>query len=193
MPEALVAMFGVAGRRWPLGDRRPCWSSYGPKSCCWSWTTASTCCGPVPYLVGEVLQGCPGVRMLVTSREGLDVCRPTDLGGSLAWRLPPRGRILAAIGGCRRGRCCSWTGLGRLRQASCSRARAMRAAVAQVCRRLDGIPLAIELAAARVTVADPGRSWPGACRGAVAGCWPEGGARRSGASSDAASSDRLVL
>lgn len=87
-----------------------------------------------------LLKGCPSVRILATSREALGV------PGEQAWLVPPLSDAEA----------------GRLFG---ERARAVlpsfvlddrnAAAVAQICRRLDGVPLAIELAAARVRVLAP--------------------------------------
>ena len=55
----------------------------------------------------------------------------------------------------RRTRCsCSWSVPARPTPTSCS-VRRTRSAVGQVCRRLDGVPLAIELAPARVTSMSP--------------------------------------
>ena len=97
--------------------------------------------GAVAELVIRLRGGCPGLTVLVTSRE------PLGLSEELVWRLLPlrtpaddgdgaapaavlfRRRILQALPG-----------------ADLSDA----AAVARVCRRLDGLPLALELAAARV-------------------------------------------
>jgi predicted ATPase/DNA-binding SARP family transcriptional activator len=99
-------------------------------------------------LVHSLLAACPGLTVLVTSREIL------GLGGEMAWRVPPL----------------SLPGSSTLEdlEASdavalfCERARSAQpgfglspvnaAAVAQICRRLDGIPLALELAAARIRV-----------------------------------------
>jgi predicted ATPase/DNA-binding CsgD family transcriptional regulator/Tfp pilus assembly protein PilF len=105
-------------------------------------------------LVDAVLDGCPGVRVLATSRERLNVA------GETAWLvpsldLPPSGATPTAAA-------VEASGAGRL---FAERARAVQPAfglsdanapaVAQVCRRLDGIPLALELAAARVRVLTP--------------------------------------
>jgi predicted ATPase/DNA-binding CsgD family transcriptional regulator len=102
------------------------------------------------YLAEALLRGCPGVRVLATSRELLGVA------GEIAWRVPslpvPDTAHLP-----------SFDVVGRYEavQLFVERATAVQttfavtahnaAALAQVCRRLDGIPLAIELAAARVT------------------------------------------
>jgi predicted ATPase/DNA-binding SARP family transcriptional activator len=91
-------------------------------------------------LAERLLKGCPIVRILATSREALGVA------GEQAWLVPPLLDADAA-------------------RLFLERARAVlpafvvndtnAPAVAQICRRLDGIPLAIELAAARVRVLAP--------------------------------------
>jgi predicted ATPase len=103
-------------------------------------------------LAAGILAHCPGVRVLATSREALAVA------GEQVW--PLRSLDLPALGG----------GLEAAAAAAsvglfCERAVAARpgfvlseanvAAVVEVCRRLDGMPLAIELAAARVTAMTP--------------------------------------
>jgi len=89
--------------------------------------------GQCAELVTAVLGSCPGAAVLATSRE------PLRVAGEVTWRVPSLGPVDAAA-------------------LFCQRARAARPdldcdegspAVAQVCRRLDGIPLALELAAAR--------------------------------------------
>jgi predicted ATPase len=103
-------------------------------------------------LAAAILAGCPGVRVLATSREALAV------PGEQVWplrslQLPDPAGGLPAAGA---------SGSGRL---FCERAAGARpgfalseanvAAVVEVCCRLDGIPLAIELAAARVAAMTP--------------------------------------
>jgi len=102
-------------------------------------------------LADTLLRACPGVRVLATSREAL------RMAGEIAWRVPALSlpdpqpspsldrfleseavqlfveRAAAALPG--------FTVTGQTAEA-----------IAQTCRRLDGIPLALELAAARVTV-----------------------------------------
>ncbi len=82
----------------------------------------------------DLLRRCPGLRVLATSREGLRV------GGETIWPVPPLEaddavRLFVARA--------SATG------ASLERSDDNHAAIADICRRLDGLPLAIELAAAR--------------------------------------------
>jgi predicted ATPase/class 3 adenylate cyclase len=81
--------------------------------------------------VTELLRACPNLRVLVTSRETLRVEGETEYG------LPPlvEDEGVALF---------------------CTRARVEPApAVRELCLRLDGLPLAIELAAARVKVLSP--------------------------------------
>lgn len=81
----------------------------------------------------DLLRRCPGLRILATSREGLRV------GGETIWPVPP----LAAEDA---------TGLFVARAAAAGAAsldEADRGEIADICARLDGLPLAIELAAAR--------------------------------------------
>jgi predicted ATPase len=103
-------------------------------------------------LAAAILAGCPGVRVLATSREALAVA------GEQVW--PLRSLELPDPAGGVSGAAASGAG-----QLFCERAAAARpsfalseanvAAVIDVCRRLDGIPLAVELAAARVAALTP--------------------------------------
>jgi predicted ATPase/DNA-binding XRE family transcriptional regulator len=102
-------------------------------------------------LADHLLRRCPDLRILTTSRE------PLGVPGEIAWSVPslsvPRpetDRNLVAVADSEAARLFTLragsvlTGFS-LTERSCS-------AVACLCRRLDGIPLALELAAARVSV-----------------------------------------
>src|SRR5216117_2725416 len=107
-------------------------------------------------LAETLLRGCPRLRIMSTSREALGI------GGERAWLVPalalpaveagkPVTRAVAAASEAIR--------------LFVERTQAVRpsfelrednvAAIAHICRRLDGLPLAIELAAARARVLDP--------------------------------------
>ena len=105
--------------------------------------------------VAQLLSDCPGLTVLATSREPLHV-RAEQLFPVLPLALPPEdhGRVTAAA----------------IRDVAAvrlfvDRAHVVRpefevtddnaAAVAEICRRLDGLPLAIELAAARLRLFSP--------------------------------------
>jgi len=98
-------------------------------------------------LAEELLSRCPGLRVLATSREPLGI-----LGEALCdvppLRLPaPEASVLDALA-------CPAVQLLRDRAAAVRPGFAVDArtvgAVVEICRRLDGLPLAIELAAARL-------------------------------------------
>ncbi len=86
-------------------------------------------------LVEALARACPGVRILCTSRE------PLGVPGEATWRVPSLASHEAALLFEQRA------GLARLGFALNE---ANMPAVAQICARLDGVPLAIELAAARL-------------------------------------------
>ena len=111
-----------------------------------------------PLLV-ELLRDCERLKLLVTSREALRV------RGESLYSVPPLSLPGAAsAAGTAAG---SAAELGRFEaiQLFVERARAARAdfhltddnaaAVAEICRRLDGLPLAIELATARINLFSP--------------------------------------
>ncbi|HEX2699872.1 MAG TPA: LuxR C-terminal-related transcriptional regulator [Acidimicrobiales bacterium] len=104
-------------------------------------------------LVSKLLQGCPGLRVLATSREPLGMngervhwLQPLDVPGPNDVDLEALSaneavRLFAE----RAGDTCSGFTL----------TLEVAPAVAEICRRLDGLPLAIELAAARVSILSP--------------------------------------
>src|SRR5215469_16699711 len=96
---------------------------------------------PCAVLAEDLLRACPGLVILATSRE------PVGVAGEATWRVPSLPLATEAVA---------------LFADRAQRARpgfAITAengeAVAEICRRLDGIPLAIELAAARLRAFSP--------------------------------------
>jgi predicted ATPase/DNA-binding SARP family transcriptional activator len=101
----------------------------------------------VAELTDRLLAGAPGLRVLATSRE------PLNLAGEVVWSVPPLdvpspALELEALSEC------SAVQLFVSRAAAASRDFTLSADTAAdvsvLCRRLDGIPLALELAATRV-------------------------------------------
>ena len=108
--------------------------------------------GAVAVLVGRLLRDAPDIRVLSTSR------RPINVNGEIAWPVPP----LALAGpGVSFDELCSFPSI----ELFVRRAQAVQPDfeltgdnapdVIAICMALDGLPLAIELAAARVDVLAP--------------------------------------
>jgi predicted ATPase/class 3 adenylate cyclase len=103
----------------------------------------------------ELLSGCPGLKLLVTSREALHV-RGEQLYAVPPLSLPQAGREPPTVA--------ELAGYEAV-QLFVERAQAVRpdfhltnensAAVADICLRVDGLPLAIELATARINLFSP--------------------------------------
>ena len=92
----------------------------------------------IAELVVALLGGAPGLSLLTTSRE------PIGVPGEATWRVPSLSLADEAIE--------LFADRARLAQTDFTLTDDNAAAVAEICRRLDGMPLAIELAAARVRV-----------------------------------------
>jgi predicted ATPase/DNA-binding CsgD family transcriptional regulator len=107
------------------------------------------------HLIGDVLRSSPGVRVIATSRE------PLSIRGEHVLPVPPLSLPASASASA------SPEPIGRLRENEAVRlflersaaasgqfelTTTNRAAVVDLCRRLDGLPLAIELAAVRTRV-----------------------------------------
>jgi predicted ATPase len=104
--------------------------------------------------LGELLARCPGLVIVATSRTVL------GLRGEREYPVPPL-PLPADPGAASVAQMAAWPAVALFMD----RARAVRpgfaltegnvAAVAEICRRLEGLPLAIELAAARSRLLDP--------------------------------------
>jgi predicted ATPase len=103
-------------------------------------------------LAAEILRGCRGVRILATSREALGV-GGEQVFGLRPLSLPPPEATMATAGASDAVSLFAQRATAARSDFSLSPANV--GAVAEVCRRLDGIPLAIELAAARVAALRP--------------------------------------
>jgi predicted ATPase/DNA-binding SARP family transcriptional activator/DNA-binding CsgD family transcriptional regulator len=100
-------------------------------------------------LVAVLLDSCPRLRILATSREALSVA------GESRWPVPalsvPDPRRSPTVGELERSESARlFAERARHRHPSFTMRSENARAVAEICRRLDGLPLAIELAAARV-------------------------------------------
>jgi predicted ATPase/class 3 adenylate cyclase len=91
-------------------------------------------------LAESLLASCRDLRIVATSRE------PLNIGGEVTWRVP----ALALPEATR-----LFVERARSRQAGFDENERNAAAVAAICERLDGMPLAIELAAARASMMPP--------------------------------------
>jgi predicted ATPase/class 3 adenylate cyclase len=107
----------------------------------------------VATIANEILRRCPGVKLLASSREGLGI------DGEVVYRMasldvPPEGARDASV-----VRAYGAVELFATRARAASRTFAITDAnastIGEIVRRLDGIPLAIELAAARLNVLAP--------------------------------------
>jgi predicted ATPase/DNA-binding CsgD family transcriptional regulator len=100
--------------------------------------------------LGALLDGCPGVTALVTSRHvlGLSAERTLPLA-PLSTPAADGGEAQASAA------VALFVARARARDPSFELTPDIVASVAEICRRLDGLPLAIELAAARVAVLAP--------------------------------------
>jgi predicted ATPase/class 3 adenylate cyclase/DNA-binding CsgD family transcriptional regulator len=92
--------------------------------------------GAIAALVVGLVSTCPGLTVLATSRE------PLGVAGEVTWRVPSLSLADEAIE--------LFTDRARLARPDFVLTDRHVASVEEICRRLDGMPLAIELAAARV-------------------------------------------
>ncbi len=118
------------------------------------WDNCEHLIGACAQLAETLLRACPGVSLLATSRE------PLKIEGETAWSVPalslPERELLSNK---------DW--ISKVTQSEAVRLFSERAALAfpafeltpnhvpavvEICRKLDGLPLAIELAAARVKI-----------------------------------------
>jgi predicted ATPase/class 3 adenylate cyclase len=107
---------------------------------------------PVVQLVSRMEQACSGVQILATSREGLNVVGEWIVAvSSLA--VPEVGGDVEAIA--RYDAVRLFVERARAARQDFALDSTNAEAIAQICRRIDGIPLAIELAAARVVALSP--------------------------------------
>jgi predicted ATPase/class 3 adenylate cyclase len=107
-------------------------------------------------LADAIIRGCPGVSLMASSREALAVPGEHVYHvGSLA--IPDRAEQITAGVALRHAAVKLFVDRASATNASFTLADGNASTVVEICRRLDGIPLAIELAASRVKLLAPER------------------------------------
>lgn len=96
-----------------------------------------------------LLRGCPSIRILATSREGLSIAGERVIRVP-SLQLPPHGMALSGAVAARYGAVALFVDRAQAASQSFTLTDANVEMVVEICRRLDGIALAIELAAARL-------------------------------------------
>jgi predicted ATPase/class 3 adenylate cyclase len=107
---------------------------------------------PVASLVAHIERACPGVAVLATSREGLNV-RGEQILVVPSLGLPDDVHDIEVLAVCEAVQL--FTDRARAVKADFAVDRSNAQGVAEICVRLDGVPLAIELAAARIGAMNP--------------------------------------
>lgn len=125
-----------------------------PKSVILIFDNCEHLLGACANLAGRLLVACPDVRIVATSRQALGV------SGEVVHQVP--GLTLPSVGMSNEDFMASeavqlFVDRAKLRKGDFSLTAETSASVGEICRRLDGIPLAIELAAARVNVLGVGQ------------------------------------
>jgi predicted ATPase/class 3 adenylate cyclase len=133
-PEAVAARFGDALRLTP-DSAEGLVAAIGSRRLLLLVDNCEHLVGSVSEVLGSLLAGCPNVVVLATSRE------PLGLGWEWTWRVPSLSDADAETMFCDRARAAN---------AHFELTDTNRDAVRAICSRLDAIPLALELAAARM-------------------------------------------
>jgi predicted ATPase len=145
--ERALGMTQVEGR--PFDEAIPQWLKR--KSLLLIFDNCEHVLDVVARLTDAIIRNCPKVLLLTTSRQALGI------GGEVVYRLPSLAIPEKIVGlqtsdALRYGSVALFVDRAKAADTRFSLKDDNAAIVADVCRRLDGIPLAIELAAARVKV-----------------------------------------
>jgi predicted ATPase/DNA-binding CsgD family transcriptional regulator len=150
VPRTAASVFGVPETPGlPVMDSLAAWLR--PKTILMVLDNCEHVVGTAAQLVDALLRSCPSLRILATSREALGSAGETALRVPSLALPPPDGQLpVEQLLHYEAVRLFIERALAALPDFTVTDRSAPR--IAEICRRLDGIPLAIELAAARVRV-----------------------------------------